>query len=152
MFRKNIVLAWTVPAMSPNNARPLEDTSIEMQVFLNADERRHGETVLEVFSYSPKSTIIITNQRIIGKSGETNPTIFQGTIEYQDIQDIQYVSGIPLIGIPQMVVKHQSLDGEEKITVFKFPGHIFSHVIYWISGYNPKRIYERVKFYIDLVR
>jgi hypothetical protein len=120
----------------------------DLQLFLEAAEKRPGERVLDVFTYRPAGTLIITNQRLIGKTGSNSgsgkPGFYQENIFYGDITRIQYLPGVPFIGSPAIQIQHRLSGGEVRDSLFQFSGGLGGFLVYRIAGSGPKQAYQLI--------
>jgi hypothetical protein len=121
----------------------------DIQNFLDMNERLPGELVLGVTTYGPSSTLIVTDQRIIGKTQDKNPHTFQGSIKYPDVIQVHFTPGLPVVGAPSLHLEYRIAEGKPTRVTFHFPGRVFGNLLYRLAGYDPREIYLLILEQVD---
>lgn len=124
----------------------------EIQDFLERNERQPGEKVLGVTAYGRSSTLIVTNQRIIGKTQDRGSHVFRGTIQYPDVLQVHYTAGLPVFGAPSLQIEYRAADGNPAWVTFHFTGGVFANLLYRLADYDPSEIYRLFQEQVDNVK
>lgn len=123
----------------------MEEKQAHLQAFLDPGEAQPGEKVLGAIPYSLSSTLVVTNQRVIGKSGmqpggQTGG--FEVEIAYPDLVEVAYQAGVPVFGIPRLRLKYRKAGGNVQEVTLRFPGRMNAFLLYRLSGFDPRQIYQ----------
>jgi hypothetical protein len=111
-----------------------------MKHVLKRDERLPGEEIISETPYRPFSVLVITNKRVIGKRlFRVGLKQFEGVIYYDQISNVTYGTGIPLLTVPSIVLEYKQADGIAKKATIRFLGFISRLV-----GYDPKDVYYQI--------
>jgi hypothetical protein len=98
------------------------------------------EEVLNVLPYKPFSTLIITNQRIIGRGlARIWPGCYHGEVLLNEIVDIKYIPGIPFLTVPRIFLKFKKDDQEISTRNIVFYGSSAK-----FAGFNPQEAYRLI--------
>jgi hypothetical protein len=85
--------------------------------------------------------LIVTNQRIIGKTQDKKPDLFQGSIKYPNVIQVNFTPGLPVFGAPSLHLEYRTAEGKPTHVTFHFPGRVFGNLLYRLAGYDPREIY-----------
>ena len=111
-----------------------------MHQSLKQDEKLPGEEIIREMPYRPFSVLIVTNKRVIGKRLlRAGFKQFEGTIYYDQILNVSYRTGIPLLTVPSIILEYKQADGIAKKATIRFPGFPANLV-----GFNLKDIYYQI--------
>ena len=104
-----------------------------------------GESILVTTFYTYGSQLIITNKRLMAKRQSRIPRqAFEGEILWDDIIDVQYLPGIPLLAFsdPGILIEHKLADGTIVQSRIKFQGGESARNL---IGYTSKQVYELIQ-------
>jgi hypothetical protein len=112
---------------------------------LESEIKLPGERVLAVVATGFKSTLVVTDHRLISRTDVENSRPLTEIFDYEDITAVYYLPGLPVIGVPQLVIDYQQPSGEMIKISFKLPGRLLGKLYFWSTGFNPRQVHQIIQ-------